>query len=87
MVLQIIFFVIIFLYVYYIFVMENNNKKTYKIVLSNNQKKVFGGPCGDLKKNLSTCMKNSDHNILECQSVRNSFEQCLEKHFHHLRNE
>lgn len=67
--------------------MENNNKKTYKIVLSNNQKKVFGGPCGDLKKNLSTCMKNSDHNILECQSVRNSFEQCLEKHFHHLRNE
>ena len=86
MVSQIIFFVIIFLYVYYIFVMENNNKKTYKIVLSNNQK-VFGGPCGDLKKNLATCMKNSDHNILECQSVRNSFEQCLEKHFHHLRNE
>ena len=29
--------------------MENNNKKKYKIVLSNNQK-VFGGPCGDLKK-------------------------------------
>tara|TARA_B110000261_G_C13036563_1_gene338511 strand:+ start:99 stop:302 length:204 start_codon:yes stop_codon:yes gene_type:complete len=67
--------------------MENNNKKTYKIVLSNDQKKVFVGPCGDFKKNLSTCMKNSDHNILECQSVRNSFEQCLEKHFHHLRNE
>ena len=79
---QIIFFVIIFLYVYYIFVMENNNKKTYKIVLSNDQKKEFGGPCSDLKKKLSACMKNSDDTILECQSVRNSFEQCLEKHFH-----
>lgn len=62
--------------------MENKKEeKIYKIVLSNDQKE-FGGPCSDFKKKLSACMKNSDDNILECQSVRNSFEQCLEKHFH-----
>lgn len=63
--------------------MENKKKeKSYKTVLSNDQKKEFNGSCGDFKKKLSVCMKNSDDNILECQSVRNSFEQCLEKHFH-----
>jgi|TARA_B110000858_G_scaffold136746_1_gene155379 hypothetical protein len=62
--------------------MENKKEeKSYKTVLSNDQKKEFDEPCSDLKKKLSICMKNSDDNILECQSVRNSFEQCLEKHF------
>jgi hypothetical protein len=59
--------------------MEN---KQYKIVLNHEQEEV-DGPCGDFKKKLSACMKNSDDNILECQLVRNSFEQCLEKHFKH----
>ena len=63
--------------------MENKKKeKSYKTVLSNDQKKEFHGSCSDFKKKLSACMKNSDDNILECQSVRNSFEQCLETHFH-----
>lgn len=58
--------------------MEN---KQYKIVLSH-QKKEVDDPCGDFKKKLSVCMKNSDDNILECQLVRNSFEQCLENIFY-----
>ena len=41
-------------------------KKQYKIVLNYEQKEV-DGPCGNFKKKLSACMKNSDDNILECQ--------------------
>ena len=35
------------------------------------------GPCGEFKKNLSICMKNSDDNIILCQDMRNIFEDCL----------
>ena len=34
-------------------------------------------PCESLKNKLSVCMKNSDDNIIVCQSLRNAFESCL----------
>ena len=34
-------------------------------------------PCEELKNKLSICMKNSDDNIIVCQSLRDAFESCL----------
>ena len=34
-------------------------------------------PCEELKNKLSVCMKNSDDNIIVCQSLRDAFESCL----------
>lgn len=34
-------------------------------------------PCDDFKTNLAVCMKNSDNNIMVCQSLRNFYENCL----------
>lgn len=34
-------------------------------------------PCESFKKELSICMKNSDNNIIECQSLRNAYESCI----------
>tara|TARA_B100001027_G_C16090316_1_gene251384 strand:+ start:157 stop:360 length:204 start_codon:yes stop_codon:yes gene_type:complete len=36
-------------------------------------------PCDDFKTNLAVCMKNSDNNIMVCQSLRNFYENCLEE--------
>ena len=33
--------------------------------------------CDKLKEKLATCMKNSDDNIIYCQSIRNMYEDCL----------
>lgn len=38
------------------------------------------GPCKLLKIQLNACLKNSDDNIILCQSVRNAYEYCLENH-------
>jgi hypothetical protein len=60
--------------------MEKKNLK-YKIIYNGAKKKEFSSPCKYLKKNLEICMKNSDDNIIVCQSIRNKYEHCLEKIF------
>ena len=35
--------------------------------------------CDKLKKTLAICMKNSDDNIIYCQSIRDMYEDCLRK--------
>ena len=34
-------------------------------------------PCEEFKTKLSMCMKNSDDNIVACQSLRDIYENCI----------
>ena len=64
--------------------MEGENKVKCGINIENKQNK---GHCKHLKKLLNECLKNSDGNIIVCQSVRNVYEFCLENHLNQLKNE
>ena len=33
--------------------------------------------CDNFKNKLEICMKNSDNNIIQCQDLRNNYENCL----------
>ena len=49
---------------------ENNSSETTVVINKEN-------PCEEFKTKLSMCMKNSDDNIIACQSLRDIYENCL----------
>ena len=49
---------------------ENNSSETTVVVNKENL-------CEEFKTKLSMCMKNSDDNIIACQSLRDIYENCL----------
>ena len=49
---------------------QNNSNETTILVNEEN-------PCEEFKTKLSICMKNSDDNIIACQSLRDIYENCL----------
>lgn len=52
-------------------------KNQYKLVFCAD---TIAGPCIEIKKKLYTCMKKNEDNIVECQSIRTAYEECLKKH-------
>ena len=54
--------------------MDKTPSNKYDIVIN---EKDFS--CEEFKKNLSICMRNSDDNIIYCQSLRDVYESCLRK--------
>lgn len=49
---------------------QNNSSETTIVVNEEN-------PCEEFKTKLSMCMKNSDDNIVACQSLKDIYENCL----------
>ena len=66
--------------------MEKNQTNDYDIEFSQTSDEYVGdstiinkkeSPCDEFKKSLSMCMKNSDDNIMACQSLKTIYEDCL----------
>lgn len=52
--------------------MEKTQTNDYIIEINKNN-----NPCKGFKTKFSICMKNSDDNIVACQSLRYVYESCL----------